>query len=73
MSGEKDDLPIFRPRIGGGRKPSSSGGVKSFRNAILSSARVLVRRKPARHLPQIARKVGTGPVWRTLPQHVALC
>jgi len=36
---DKDELPIFRPRIGGGRKPSSSGGVQKFRNVILASAR----------------------------------
>ena len=39
MSGDKDDLPIFRPRMGGGRKPSSSGGVQKFRNAVLASVR----------------------------------
>ena len=32
-----DDLPIFRPKMGTKPRASSNGGVKSFRNAILSS------------------------------------
>jgi type IV secretory pathway VirD2 relaxase len=31
-----DDLPIFRPRMGGGRKSTSRSGSGSFRNALLS-------------------------------------
>jgi type IV secretory pathway VirD2 relaxase len=31
-----DDLPIFRPRMGGGRKSTSRSGSGSFRSAILS-------------------------------------
>jgi type IV secretory pathway VirD2 relaxase len=34
-----DDLPIFRPRIGRSRKPTSRSGAASFRNAVLSAAR----------------------------------
>jgi hypothetical protein len=34
-----DDLPVFRPRIGGGRKPTSRSGAASFRNAQLASLR----------------------------------
>ena len=34
-----DELPIFRPRIGGGRGPSSESGIASLRNAVLAAAR----------------------------------
>jgi type IV secretory pathway VirD2 relaxase len=33
---DPDDLPIFRPRIGAGRRPASANGGASFRNAVLS-------------------------------------
>ena len=36
---ESDDLPIFRPRIGGGRARSKESGVGALRNAVLAAAR----------------------------------
>ena len=44
--GTSDDLPIFRPQMGGGRRPTSSGGVKGFRNSVLSSVRQNGRGSP---------------------------
>ena len=35
------DLPIFRARFGSGRRPGAGGGGASFRNAVLSGARIL--------------------------------
>jgi type IV secretory pathway VirD2 relaxase len=32
------DSPVFRPRIGGGRRPTSRSGGANFRNAVLSAA-----------------------------------
>ena len=37
--GTRDDLPIFRPKMGGGPKPTSAGGVARFRNTVLASVR----------------------------------
>src|SRR4051812_18029577 len=36
---KRDDLPIFRPKMGGGPKPSSAGGIARFRNKVLASVR----------------------------------
>src|SRR5258708_4575437 len=36
---DRDDLPIFRPRIRRSRKPTSRSGAASFRNTVLSAAR----------------------------------
>src|SRR6516225_6300774 len=42
-SNEDGDLPIFRPRIGGGRRPKDRIGSTSLRNAVLANARGLRR------------------------------
>src|ERR1019366_5226445 len=39
-----DDLPIFRPRMGGGRRPKDRIGSTSLRNAVLANLR-----RPPRH------------------------
>ncbi len=36
---EYEELPIFRPRMGGGRRPASRSGGGSLRNALLASLR----------------------------------
>ena len=41
---EDDDLPIFRPRMGGGRRPKDRIGSTSLRNAVLANLR-----RPPRH------------------------
>ena len=44
LRSEKDeDLPIFRPRMGGGRRPKDRIGSTSLRNAVLANARRLRR------------------------------
>jgi type IV secretory pathway VirD2 relaxase len=42
-----DDLPIFRPRMGGGRRPKDRIGSSSLRNAVLASARRMRRASAA--------------------------
>jgi type IV secretory pathway VirD2 relaxase len=45
LRGEQgDDLPIFRPRMGGGRRPKDRIGSTSLRNAVLANLR-----RPPRH------------------------
>jgi type IV secretory pathway VirD2 relaxase len=55
---DSNDLPIFRPRFGSGRRPTSGNGAASFRNAVLSSAsrvgRALKAVLPGRRRSQIA-------------------
>jgi type IV secretory pathway VirD2 relaxase len=38
-----ENLPVFRPRIGGGRRPTSRSGGANFRNAVLSLTTRAVR------------------------------
>src|ERR1019366_8148895 len=49
---EDDDLPIFRPRMGGGRRPKDRIGSTSLRNAVLANLR-----RPPRH-SRSSSKVG---------------
>jgi type IV secretory pathway VirD2 relaxase len=44
-----DDLPIFRPRMGGGRRPKDRIGSSSLRNAVLANLRRAPRSSGARH------------------------
>jgi type IV secretory pathway VirD2 relaxase len=43
-----DDWPIFRPRMGGGRREAPRSGARSLRNAVFAAARGVVRRTRAR-------------------------
>jgi type IV secretory pathway VirD2 relaxase len=45
---DPDDLPIFRPRIGGGRKSRSRGEATTLRSAVLSAGSYAVRRAVSR-------------------------
>src|SRR5580658_1394100 len=52
-----DDLPIFRPRMGGGRRPKDRTGSTSLRNAVLAN----LRRAPRSARSHVAsRTLGTG-------------
>ena len=56
-AGEPDDLPIFRPRMGGGRRPKDRIGSTSLRNAVLAN----LRRAPRSARSHVAsRAIGTG-------------
>jgi type IV secretory pathway VirD2 relaxase len=47
-----EDSPVFRPRIGGGRRPTSRSGGANFRNAVLSAAGRVVRSAQRTHAPR---------------------
>jgi type IV secretory pathway VirD2 relaxase len=54
---EPEDLPIFRPRMGGGRRPKERIGSTSLRNAVLAN----LRRRPRSAWSHVAsRTLGTG-------------
>ncbi len=54
---ERDDLPIFRPRMGGGSRARARGGATSLRNALLAR---LGRSPGARRAPSSAAVRGLG-------------
>jgi type IV secretory pathway VirD2 relaxase len=54
---ERDDLPIFRPRMGGGRRPKERVGSTSLRNAVLANLR-RTPRSPRSHVA--SRGLGAG-------------
>jgi hypothetical protein len=68
QTSERDELPIFRPRLGGRRRPATRGRETSLRNALLARLRGVAARRARSGAP--VRGLGAGARRVVIKAHV---